>query len=79
MAETGNALNIMILDACRNAPFARQWRSALRGLAPMQAARGSLIAYVTAPGSVAEDGTDRNGTYTKHLLRFLTEPNLLVE
>src|SRR5262249_28965605 len=52
---------------------------ASRGLAPMQAARGSLIAYATAPGAVAADGTGRNGTYTKHLLRYLSTPELLVE
>jgi len=79
MEEAGNGLNIVILDACRNAPFARQWRSAQRGLAPMQAAHGSLIAYATAPGSVAADGTGRNGTYTKHLLRYMTAPDLPVE
>jgi uncharacterized caspase-like protein len=69
----------LILDACRNAPFMRGWRSPLRGLAPMQATGGSLIAYATAPGSVAADGTGRNGAYTRHLLRFMTEPNLPVE
>src|SRR5262249_61688016 len=50
-----------------------------RGLAPMQAARGSFIAYATAPGAVAADGGGRNGTYTKYLLRYLTTPDLLVE
>ena len=49
------------------------------GLAPMQAARGSFIAYATSPGAVATDGAGRNGTYTKHLLRYLTTPDLLVE
>jgi len=79
MEDAGNGLNIVILDACRNAPFARQWRSAQRGLAAMQAAHGSLIAYATAPGSVAADGTGRNGTYTKHLLQYMTVPDLPVE
>jgi len=75
----GKSLNVMILDACRNAPFMRGWRSPLRGLAPMQATGGSLVAYATSPGAVAADGTGRNGTYTRHLLRFMTEPNLPVE
>lgn len=79
MEDAGNGLNVVILDACRNAPFARQWRSAQHGLAPMQAARGSLIAYATAPGSVAADGSGRNGTYTKHLLRYMTVPDLPIE
>jgi formylglycine-generating enzyme required for sulfatase activity len=78
-AGQGKSLNVMILDACRNAPFMRGWRSPLRGLAPMQATGGSLVAYATSPGAVAADGTGRNGTYTRHLLRFMTEPNLPVE
>lgn len=79
MEEASNVLNIIILDACRNNPFVRQGRSIQRGLAPMQASHGSLIAYATAPGAVAADGTARNGLYTKYLLRFMTEPNLLIE
>jgi formylglycine-generating enzyme required for sulfatase activity len=78
-AGQGKSLNVMILDACRNAPFMRGWRSPLRGLAPMRATGGSLIAYAASPGAVAADGTGRNGTYTRHLLRFMTEPNLPVE
>jgi uncharacterized caspase-like protein len=78
-AGQGKSLNVMILDACRNAPFMRGWRSPLRGLAPMQATGGSLVAYATSPGAVAQDGTGRNGTYTRHLLRFMTEPNLPLE
>ena len=78
-AGQGKSLNVMILDACRNAPFMRGWRSPLRGLAPMQATGGSLIAYATSPGAVSHDGSGRNGTYTRHLLRFMTEPNLPVE
>src|SRR2546430_11858676 len=45
----------------------------------MQAVRGALIAYATAPGAVAADGVGRNGTYTKYLLRYLATPDLLVE
>ncbi len=80
MTAAGTALNILIMDACRNNPFLSRWPvREPRGLAPMQAARGSLIAYATAPGAVAADGGGRNGTYTKHLLRYLTTPELLVE
>lgn len=68
MEEAQVKISIAILDACRNNPFARSFRSASRGLAQMNAATGSLIAFATAPGSVAADGTGRNGVYTKHLL-----------
>jgi len=73
LEEGGARFNIAILDACRNNPYARSFRSASRGLAVTQAAGGMLIAYATAPGSVAADGKERNGTYTKHLLKNLNE------
>jgi uncharacterized caspase-like protein len=79
MEEAGNSTNVMILDACRDNPFARSWRSASRGLAQMSAPTGSFIAFATAPGSVAADGTGRNGTFTKHLLASLQQPDLDID
>ncbi|MSQ48568.1 MAG: hypothetical protein EXR78_09355 [Deltaproteobacteria bacterium] len=79
MEDAKNDLNIVILDACRNNPFARGFRSQVQGLAPVDAARGSLIAYATAPGSVASDGGGRNGPYTENLLRYMMTPGLSVE
>jgi uncharacterized caspase-like protein len=79
MEDAKNDLNIVILDACRNNPFARGFRSQVQGLAPVDAARGSLIAYATAPGSVASDGSSRNGLYTENLLRYMSTPGLSVE
>lgn len=76
MEDAGNTLNIVILDACRNNPFARSFRSARSGLARMDAPTGSIVAYATAPGSVAADGSGRNGIYTKHLLQYLATPGL---
>jgi len=78
MEDAGNSLNIVILDACRNNPFSRGFRSADRGLAEMRAPTGSLIAYATAPGSVASDGTGDNGIYTKHLLKTMRTPGLSI-
>jgi hypothetical protein len=45
----------------------------------MDAPKGSLVAYATAPGSVAADGEGRNGIYTKYLLKYISNPNLKVE
>lgn len=75
MEEAQVKVSIVILDACRNNPYARSFRSAGTGLAQMSAATGSLIAFATAPGSVAADGTGRNGLYTQHLLESLRQPN----
>lgn len=79
MDDAGNRVNIVVLDACRDNPFARSFRSASRGLAQLDAARGSFLAYATAPGSVASDGDGRNGIYTKHLLASLRNPDSKLE
>jgi len=80
MEEAGNGLNILILDACRDLPLARSWRSSQAGLAPPPTARGMLIAYATAPGGRAADGTGgENGVYTKHLLQAMPIAGLSIE
>ena len=81
MGEARNGLNIVILDACRDNPFSRGFRSSTRGLAVVNsaAAKGTLIAYATSPGKVASDGDTRNGLYTKHLLKNMQTPGLPVE
>lgn len=72
-------VSLVILDACRNNPFERRFRSAGGGLAQINAPEGTLIAYATAPGKVAADGEGSNGLYTQALLKSLAEPGLKVE
>lgn len=79
MESAGNGTNVMILDACRNNPFARSFRSTQQGLAQMDAPVGTLVAFATAPGSVASDGSGSHGLYTDHLLRAMREPGAKVE
>ncbi len=79
MDTARNGFNIVIMDACRNNPFARSFRSAEQGLARMEGPVGSIIAYATAPGSTASDGTGKNGLYTSHLLKAMKEPGLSIE
>jgi uncharacterized caspase-like protein len=79
MESAKNGLNIVILDACRNNPFARSFRSSKNGLAEMNAPTGTLIAFATAPGSVAADGDGDQGLYAKHLLPAIREPGLQIE
>jgi len=78
MYEAGNKLNIVILDACRDNPFKRSFRTENKGLAQMYAPKGTIIAYATSPGSVAADGRGRNGVYTKHLLKSLRSKGMTV-
>jgi hypothetical protein len=79
MEDARNPVNIVILDACRDNPFSRSFRSAEKGLARMDAPVGSIIAYATAPGSVAADGKGRNGVYTKYLLDAMVAGNQTIE
>ena len=79
MESAANRMNIVILDACRNNPFARSFRSAGSGLAQMEAPVGTLVAFSTAPGSVASDGKGENGLYTQHLLKAINEPGTKIE
>lgn len=79
MDAASNSMNIVILDACRNNPFKRSFRSATRGLASTMAPTGTFIAYATAPGSVTADGDGDNGLYTQELLKKLRIPGLTIE
>jgi len=79
MERSNSALNIVILDACRNNPFPATTRSLSSGLAEFQKAKGSFIAYATAPGSVASDGTGENGLYTQELMKAMQIPGLPIE
>ena len=80
MEASGTTVNIMILDACRNNPFERSWTRAAngRGLAYMNAPSGTLIAYATAPGSTASDGSGKNGLYTSAILESIKIPDITI-
>jgi uncharacterized caspase-like protein len=77
--EARARLSLVILDACRDNPFARRFRSSSRGLAQADAPRGTVIAYATAPGDTAADGDGENGLYTTELLKAIAVPGLKLE
>jgi uncharacterized caspase-like protein len=79
MDRAGTNVNIVFLDACRDNPFHRRFRSTSRGFTQMDAAKGTFIAYSTAPGQLADDGTDRNSPFTAHLLAHLSTPDIPIE
>ncbi len=80
-----SAVNIVILDACRNDPFATDVAARYRGSGPLGFAsvtspRGMLIAYSTAPGQLAEDGAGRrNSHYTEALAGEIRKPGRTIE
>lgn len=79
MATANNGLNIVMLDACRDNPFARSFRNATRGLAIVSSApSGTFISYSTSPGNVARDGDGRNSPYTAALLQYMQAPGLTI-
>ncbi len=79
MDRARTRFNFIVLDACRDNPFAASFKVSSTGLAQMSSPSGTLIAYATAPGSVAADGFGRNGVYTKHILQNIRVPDLPVE
>lgn len=83
MEGADTEINILFMDACRDNPFYRKWRSTrgsgVRGLTKVDPARGTLIAHATEPGNVAEDGSGRNSPFTTSLLQHIETPGLSIE
>jgi len=76
--DSGNELNMIVLDACRDNPFG--WsRSGSRGLSVVgRAPAGSIIMYATSANSTAADGTGRNGLFTSQLLNNIKNQSLSI-
>ena len=83
MSRAGSDVNIVFLDACRDNPFTeRRTRStggATRGLARMNAPRGTMIGFATGPGEVADDGVGDNSPFTAALSKAIVKPDTLIE
>jgi len=79
MGQARNAFNIVILDACRNNPLGPDFRIDDRGLSQLDAPIGTLLAYATAPGNLAADGSGSHGLYTGNLLKEMQVPGAAVE
>ena len=82
--ERAKGLRLIVLDACRDNPFAVAMqragatRSIGRGLAGVEPSGETLVAYAAKEGTVAADGEGRNSPYTRALLAYLEEPGLEV-
>jgi tetratricopeptide (TPR) repeat protein len=79
-----NKVNILILDACRDNPYEKSFNSKSRsiekssGLAKIPAPTGSLIAFSTDAGNVADDGEGENSFYSRSLSKnmFLVDTSI---
>jgi formylglycine-generating enzyme required for sulfatase activity len=77
--ESGSALNMIVLDACRDNPYGFA-RSGNRGLTVVASQPpDSIIMYATSAGRTASDGQGRNGLFTSQLLKNLKTPGLEVK
>lgn len=83
MSHAGAACNLVILDACRSTPVARDARTrdaaTAGGLVEMNPPAGSLVAFATDSGHTANDGGGTNGLYTEELIKQLLTPGLSIE
>jgi hypothetical protein len=75
-------LRILVLDACRDNPFAEDLKRSVgrsrasnlgRGLAKMESPDGTIISYATQSGRTADDGAGRNSPYTGAFLKRIVE------
>ncbi len=74
------AINLVILDACRDNPFVAAKGAGDKGLARVDAPESTLILYATKPGATASDNPGgRNGLFTKHLRKAIKQPGVNVE
>jgi hypothetical protein len=81
--EPAKRLRLIILDACRDNPFARTMsrtiasRAVGRGLARVEPATSdTLIAFSAKAGSIASDGGNFHSPFTAALLKHLATPGL---
>lgn len=81
--EGAARITLLFLDACRDNPFQKRLTTGARalargGLGQVSAGAGTLVAFATAPGTVAADGEGRNSPFTTALLRHIETPGLEV-
>lgn len=81
--EPAKQLRLVILDACRDNPFARTMKRTIasravgRGLAKIEpTSPNTLIAFAAKAGSTASDGDSRNSPYSAALVEHLPKPGL---
>jgi hypothetical protein len=70
--------NIVILDACRNNPYANWARgTGDAGFRAVTFTSGTIIAFATSEGATAADGKGDNGLYTEELVKQMVIPQSL--
>lgn len=82
LEQAGTALNILILDCCRDDPYSRSWRGTRSATGtgglnmPGDMPQGMFIAFSTSPGRTAEDGDGVNSPYSAALAKEILAPGM---
>jgi hypothetical protein len=76
MHYAGNAVNFVILDACRDNPFEKSFKSPAKGLGKMIAPEGTLIAFAAQPNKVALQGSGKYSYFTEALAQEMVKPGI---
>jgi len=80
--KQAKSLRVLILDACRDNPFAEELKRSIgrarafslqRGLAKIDAPEGVIISFSTQAGQTADDGSGRNSPYTTAFLKHIDD------
>ncbi|HEY3719678.1 MAG TPA: caspase family protein [Roseiarcus sp.] len=80
--EGAHKLKLIVLDACRNNPFAAQMkvtganRSIGRGLSPVEPSSATLVVYAAKGGTSAEDGEGGDSPFALSLAKRIVEPGV---
>ena len=76
MRFAGNYMNFVFLDACRDNPFEKSFKSPTKGLGRMDSPKGTLIAYAAQPNKVARQGPGKYSYFTEALAREMAKPEI---
>jgi hypothetical protein len=83
-ADGAKKLKLIVLDACRDNPFASQMRrtvatrSLSRGLSQVEPEGGTLIVYAAKHGEIALDGDGHNSPFAEAFINRIKTPDLEV-
>ena len=79
LADTPAATKIVVLDASHPLPFQLQGQPIAPGLGAIESSPGMIVAFSSAPGTVAPDGPGPYGAYATAIAEMVREPGLDID
>src|SRR4051794_18575074 len=86
--QQAKTLRILVLDSCRDNPFAESLKRSMgparsaqvrQGLSRIEAPLGTIVSFSTQSGQTASDGDGRNSPYTRAFLKHIEQPSEIGE